>query len=288
MTIHQTFGRLLPGELFAHVPHGFPKIATLDIETAPIVAHAWALFDQTIGLSQIVRDWAMLSYSVKALGRPQVFYHDTFDRKDKYDDRELADDLWEILHHADFIIAQNGVRFDLKKIRARLLIHGYNPPAPVKVLDTMLMARRVGGFTSNKLEWLTTTLTPEYAKSKHKQFPGHELWREYLNGNPQARDEMRKYNPQDVLGTEALYLKLRPWVSGHPNMAVFAGYDDTGGARYRCPVCGGDHVYQDGDAHTNTGVYMRLYCSDCGAWSRSRYTLNSLDKRKRLLTSTGA
>lgn len=279
--------RLTAGALFAHVKPGLPRIATLDIETAPILAQVWGLFDQTVGLKQIVRDWAILSYSVKALGAGTVYYHDTFERADRYDDTEVVSDLWDVLHDADFIVAQNGVRFDLKKIRARLLVHGFNPPAPTRVLDTLLYARRIGGFTSNKLEHLSAVLAPEHAKSSHKKFPGHELWAEFLKGNPEAREEMRAYNPQDVLATEAVYLRLRPWVSGHPNIAIFTGFD---GERpvHRCPVCGGDHVYQDGTAFTNVGQYMRLHCGDCGAWSRSRVTENALHKRRIQLTSTGA
>lgn len=279
--------RITPSALFAHVTPGFPKIATLDIETAPIVAHVWGLFDQNVGLSQIVRDWAILSYAVKAIGAEPVYYHDTFDQTDRYNDTEVVSDLWDILHEADFIVAQNGVRFDLKKIRARLLVHGFNPPAPTKVLDTLLYARRIGGFTSNKLEHLSAVLAPEFAKSKHKKFPGHELWAEFIKGNPEAREEMRSYNPQDVRATEAVYLRLRPWVGGHPNLANFTGFDGER-PKFRCPVCGGDHVNQDGVAHTNVGQYMRLYCNDCGAWSRSRTTENALHKRRHQLTSTGA
>jgi hypothetical protein len=39
---------------------------------------------------------------------------------------------------------------------------------------------------------------------------------------------MRKYNPKDVKGTEDVYLKLRPWIEGHPNLAI---YNDDGRCR---------------------------------------------------------
>ena len=33
-----------------------PKILIVDIETAPIVAQVWGLFDQNVGLNQIAQD----------------------------------------------------------------------------------------------------------------------------------------------------------------------------------------------------------------------------------------
>ena len=189
--------------------------------------------------------------------------------------------LWELLHKADFLIAQNGKRFDMRKIRARLIMHGFPPPSPVKVIDTMLMARSVAAFTSNKLEWLSTYLAKQQ-KSKHKDFPGHELWRECLAGNPKAWASMRRYNIPDVTSMQDVYMRLRPWVANHPNLAVYTDDD-----RMACPVCGGHDLKEDGFTYTNIGKYQRYLCGNakCGAWSRSRYTLNSRNKRKALLAT---
>lgn len=258
-----------------------PKIGTIDIETAPIQAAVWGLFDQTVGLNQISTEWAILSFAFKPLGAPksQVEYLDTSAKDDPRDDAELVARLWEIHHEYDFLIAQNGQRFDLRKIRARMLMHGMPPPSPVKVLDTMLMARQVAAFTSNKLEWLSTYLST-IEKSKHRDFPGFELWRECLAGNPKAWAAMRKYNIPDILSCEQVYLRLRPWVHNHPNVAVYMDDD-----KLRCPICGSDKLVQDGHSFTNVGQYLRYRCDSCFGWSRSRYTINSKEKRRSLLAA---
>ena len=260
--------------------HG-PKIGLIDIETAPIEGRVWGLFDQNVGLNQITQEWAILSFAFKELHAPKksIIYMDTFDKEDKRDDLEVCAKLWELIHEYDIFIAQNGKRFDKRKIYARLIMHGFPPPSPVKIEDTMLMARQVAAFTSNKLEWLTTYLT-KISKSKHKEFPGFELWSEYLAGNPRARAAMKKYNIPDITSMEELYLRLRPWVRGHSNVAVYT--DDE---HLACPVCGSHKVEEDGFMFTNVGKYPRYHCNGCGAWSRGRRTVNSLSKRKSLLTA---
>jgi hypothetical protein len=258
-----------------------PRIGLIDIETAPIQANVWGLFDQNVGLNQINLEWAIISFCYMPLNgkRSDLIYMDTSAKADPRDDYELCGKLWEIMHENDFLIAQNGKRFDLRKIRARLIMHGFPPPSPVKVLDTMLMARSVAAFTSNKLEWLTTYLSKQQ-KSKHKDFPGFELWKECLAGNPKAWASMRKYNIPDVTTMKDVYLRLRPWVANHPNLAVYS--DDE---KLACPVCASHKVEENGYTFTNVGKYQRYLCAACGAWSRSRYTLNSKDKRKALLAS---
>lgn len=256
-----------------------PSIGLIDIETAPLNADLWGLFDQNVGLNQINIEWSILSFCYKPLGakKSEVLYMDT--QGNPRDDSDLLPVLWDIMHQHDFLVAQNGKRFDMRKIRARLILNDFPPHSPVKVLDTMLMARQVAAFTSNKLEWLSTYLS-SVRKSKHKDFPGHELWSECLKDNPKAWASMRKYNIPDVLSMEQVYLKLRPWVTGHSNVAVY-----TDSEKLACPCCGAEDLTQDGYAYTNVGQYNRYRCNNCGAWSRDRYTINSRAKRKSLLAS---
>lgn len=255
------------------------KIGVIDIETAPLVASAWGLFDQNIGLNQIEREWTILSFAFKPLGSKKITYKDNSKQDDPRDDSHLLPDLWNILNDYDFLVAQNGKRFDLRKIRARLILAGFVPPSPVKVLDTMLMARQVAAFTSNKLEWLADKLS-NVPKSKHKEFPGFELWSECLKGNPRAWRAMKRYNIPDITSCEEVYLKLRPWYEGHPNVAVYAE-----GSVTACPRCASEDIEQDGYVFTNVGKYERFRCGSCGGWSRGRYTRNTLAQRKAILSS---
>lgn len=256
-----------------------PRIVTLDIETAPIVAYVWSLFKVNVGLNQIVQDWSILSFSHKWLGVARVHYSDVSKKKDVRDDRDLLDALWQVLDEADIIVGQNGRNFDIKKINARFLQAGMPPPSPYRVVDTLEMAKQIARFTSNKQDWLSQLLTDE-PKEHHNEFPGMELWVECLKGNKRAWAVMKLYNKKDITGCEKMYIAMRPYYVGHPNVAAY--YDDD---VVRCPSCGSHKVEAlDKPALTNTGAYTRYRCA-CGAFSRSRYTQNSKQKRQSLLAS---
>lgn len=257
------------------------RIATLDIETSPILAYVWGLFKQFVGLNQIHTDWSILAFSYKWLDEKNVIHHNTGGRgKAKVrDDSQLLKLLWSVLDEADIIIAQNGVKFDIKKINARFIQAGLPPPSPYKVVDTMLEARKIAAFTSNKLAWLSDVLT-DVPKDEHKEFPGFELWEACLADNPKAWKAMQKYNDIDILGTEQVYLKLRPYMIGHPNLAAYNDSTDI-----QCPKCSSTKVQKRGLTVTQSGQYQRLQCGGCGGWARTRYTGNSIQKRKSLLSN---
>lgn len=254
-----------------------PVIITLDVETAPLEVYSWGLWDVNVALNQIITEWSLLSYAVKRLGQKPIVYHDNRDRSNPRDDYELMSDLWGVLDGADIIVAQNGKKFDLKKINARFALLGFAPPSPVRIVDTVLEARRTFGFTSNKLEWLSKHLT-HAKKLTHKKFPGFELWTECLKGNVTAWNEMKKYNIADVVATEELYLKLRPWIDRHPNVAAYSAQETE-----LCPKCGSDDVQHRGTAYTNSGTYSRIRCNGCFGWSRARQNLTTKSERRALL-----
>lgn len=258
-----------------------PKVLTFDLETAPIESYHWKLWDENIGLEQIKVDWSILSYSAKWLGNKKVLYKDTGGRgvKKVRDDRALLADLWKLLDEADIVVAQNGIRFDIKKLNARLIINGYGPYSPIRVVDTCAVAKKHFGFTSNKLAYMSQNLT-DTPKSEHKSFPGFSLWAECLKDNPKAWAEMKAYNVRDTVSTEKLYLKQLPWISGHPNLATYSMREDI-----TCPKCASPKLQARGFATTQTGKFQRLQCQACGGWSRAKLNLTSKDKRSALLVS---
>lgn len=255
-----------------------PRILTLDIETTPIESHVWGLFDQTIGLNQIRKDWMVLSVAWKWLGSDQVHYADTWGSQ-FFDDGLLCARVWSLLDEADIVIGHNAKRFDVRKLNSRFLQLGFQPYRPIHVIDTKTAASALAMNTSNKLEYLADKIG-ESPKSTHKKFPGHELWTEYLNRNPEARAEMERYNKQDVVATENLYLKLRPWIKGHPNVSHYYDDDET-----RCPRCGGKHLHAVGTEYLKVNGYMTYRCGDCGGIARVRKTSTPKTKRENLLNA---
>lgn len=256
-----------------------PKILLIDIETAPIESWTWGIWEQNVGLPQIKREWSLLSVAAKWLDSTDIIYADTGGRgKSKVrDDRKLLRGIWKLLDAADVVVAQNGKQFDIKKINARLIAENFGPYSPVRVVDTLQAAKTHFGFTSNKLAWMSEHLT-ETKKEEHKEFPGFELWKECLNDNPKAWAVMKKYNIIDVIALQELYLKMRPWITQHPNMTVYVDDEDP-----VCPKCGEDHLQARGFAYTQSGKYRRYQCTTNGCWSRGKDNLLPKGKRKRSL-----
>jgi hypothetical protein len=243
------------------------NIKTIDIETAPSIVYAWSWWKANIGVPQVLRAGAIISYASKDLGDRKVRYDDNSQNYDFYDDRRIVEGLWHELDAADIVIGHNAQRFDVRKINARFLAHDMPPPSPYKVIDTYLHARSIGAFESNSLAWVAQVLT-DSRKDVHKAFPGFSLWAEALAGNPKAWAAMRKYNPIDVTTTEKVYLKLRPFMIGHPSLPL---YDNGEG----CPRCGSADLKSAGTVPAKTRVYNLYRCGHCGGFSRGARCLPS-------------
>jgi len=254
-----------------------PKVLTLDIETAPLKMYAWSLWDEKMGVNQIDTEWSILAVCAKWLDHKKPIYRDA--RGEPREDGHLLQFVWDLLDTADIVVTQNGRAFDIKKINARLIESEFRPYSPIRQIDTKEVAKKHFGFTSNRLEWMGKHVAG-VAKSEHRKFPGFELWAECLNDNVKAWNEMREYNIRDVLATERLYLKMRPWIEGHPNVATY--HDE---ASRRCPKCGSTHLQARGYAVTQTGRYHRFVCQDCGGWSRGAQTVLPPASKKLLLTN---
>jgi predicted RNA-binding Zn-ribbon protein involved in translation (DUF1610 family) len=255
-----------------------PRILVIDIETAPLELYGWKIWDENFSLDQIKSDWTILSFAAKWLGEDKIFYMDTGGRGKRFvrNDRKLMRPLLKLLDEADVVVAQNGRKFDVRKINARLIAHGFRPPSPYRVVDTMLVARKYFAFTSQKLKY-TSEILGVPPKDEHEEFPGFKLWAECLKDNPEAWKVMKRYNTRDILSTEHVYLRTRAWDSGHPNLGTFSAAE-----QHVCPHCGSENVIgRNGWREVKQqGVYKRYQCKDCQGWSRGKIMQNSLEKRR--------
>lgn len=235
----------------------------IDIETAPLLAYVWGLKDQFISPNQVYKDWYIMVWSAKWLGdnKSKIITYDT--RNKKYgDDLSILKPLWRLLNQADIVITQNGKEFDAKKINARFMLHGMKPPKPYAHRDTYQIVRRVAGFTSNSLEYLTSKFCKKHVKTSHSKFPGMKLWVECLKGNKAAWDEMVAYNREDVLSTEELYLKIQAWAP-ESMPVVFDLTDKTS----QCGTCGYSGKMRVGrPRRAKTYSYRQNSCPKCGTW----------------------
>ena len=246
------------------------KILLIDIELSPTIAHVWALWKQNIGLNQIQDGWQIMSCAWKFVGDNDVSYMDA--RGD--DDYSICDKVHTLLDEADFVVAHNLKKFDLPKINSRLLYHGFDPYSPIKMVDTLEIAKKKFAFSSNKLEYLANHLgvTP---KLKHQKFAGHTLWSECMKGNQEAWEEMKEYNIGDVVTLQQVYFKLLPWAGHlHPSLAPYSEGDED-----VCPKCGSKHLQWRGYRRTNQNTYARFQCNSCGGWGRSTKRIKGKEKQ---------
>jgi hypothetical protein len=252
-----------------------PKILLFDIETLPIECYTWGIWQQNIGLNMIKQDWTVASFAAKWLGDPpnKVMYMDVRKEKNVRDDAKVLESIWKLMDEADILIGQNSKRFDVKKLNARFIQHGFQPPSSFKQIDTLEIAKKNFSFTSNKLEFTSDKLNKEYKKLKHNEFAGFELWLECLKGNPKAWEAMEEYNKYDVLSLEEYYLTLAPWDSSVNLQAYNEGYE------HRCK-CDSTSFVKSGFHFTGNSKFQKWKCTECGHEMRDKQNL--LDKDKRL------
>lgn len=171
--------------------------------------------------------------------------------------------------------AMHNCKFDIPKINSRFVLNGLPPTSPYKIVDTLEIAKKQFGFSSNKLDALAT-----YFGIENKDKTDFNLWKRCLDGEQEALDYMLKYNKKDVAILNDVYLKLRPWDKRHPNLATILDSSNP-----TCPICGSTHVrLLKGDKyyHTQLSKYSTYRCEDCGAVLRDRSKIND----KTILMST--
>jgi hypothetical protein len=252
----------------------YGRILILDIETAPLLANIWGIWNQNISTENIRSDWFILTWAAKWLFDTKVYSARVTPKEaQSNNDKRIVKSLLDMLNDADIVVTHNGDRFDLPRINTRALIHGLNPPLPYISIDTLKSAKKHFNFTSNKLDYINKVL-----KLPQKTHTDMELWRGCFNGDESALKKMEKYNINDVRIHEQTYLTMRPFIKPHPNIGLHI-LDD----KERCPTCGGSELTMMGKLyHTTMNVYEMFRCK-CGATGRKR---KATKRSGKLLSST--
>jgi hypothetical protein len=262
-----------------------PKILILDIETAPMEGYLWSLWKPVFGTNMLKRTSYVLSWAAKWVGEDKVMadgicYNDDYSAGDE-DDRRMLEGIWNLLDEADFVVAHNGDRFDIKKLNTAFMLAKLPPYSPIRSIDTLKMVKRCFSFDSNKLDHL---LKEMYGLGKSDD-GGFETWRGCMHGDMDKWDKLIQYNKDDVTKLEQLYLDIRMWDKQHPSAATHGG--STGKAV--CTTCASENVVplydEDGDRKTvGTGVskFPLYICEDCGTHMRSRFSVLSTEQRKEI------
>lgn len=242
-----------------------PRILTLDVETKPIEAHIWGLYDLRVGINQIMSPTRVICWAAKWHGKPKIHFMSEF-----HDDpAAMVQGIYDLWNSADVIVHFNGTSFDLPHLRREFLVAGMSPPKPVQEIDLLRVAKGQFKFPSNKLAYITQYLSMD-TKLSHS---GHDLWVRCLQGDPAAWSVMRRYNKQDVKVTEDLYDRLQPWVRAHPHVGLFAG------DAMCCSNCGSNDLEKRGFKYTATSAFQQYLCRDCGKWLRGAKSVARVETR---------
>ncbi len=253
------------GEVYMKRPA--PKAVIFDIETSLSVVATYDLKPDYINPENIIHDWFMICFCWKWLGGSRIYDSSLLDDMKRYkknpcDDYGVVKRLYEVLSEAEMMIGHNVASFDWKKFMARVIYHGLPPIDRPLVVDTLKEARKIAKFTSNKMSYLAKHLGVE-----NKLHHAGDMWLRILRGEAAAVREAVTYCRGDIVTTEALYLKLRPYMMNHPNQNLWRGDGIE-----CCTNCSSDNVIGAGTRYTVAGKYQRYQCKDCGHWMRGTKT----------------
>lgn len=235
-----------------------PKVLLIDIETSPTLAWVYGYWNTNV--LAIEQDWVILSVAWRWEGgatRALSLGQRT--------EEELVQKVWDLINEADVVVAHNGDRFDLPKMRTKFLANRMGPPSPVTSIDTLKEVKRYFAHPSNSLRDLA-----RYEGLTAKMSYSDLDWRAAMDLDPKELRKMRSYNRRDVDVLAELYELIRPWIGnpGHVrtvNMARYVEDDEV------CPSCGAaDSLVKEGWYHRANMKYQRYHCRVCGTWAKAR------------------
>lgn len=233
------------------------KILEIDIETAPAEAYVWTLYDEVIPIQRLKNAGYTLSWAAKWYGEDEIMCESlrTTSRK------KMIKSIHSLLSEADAVIHYNGKRFDVPTLNKDFILNGMGPPSPYIQIDLYPIVKKNFKLPSYKLEYVSQVLGIG-EKVDHR---GFDMWVECMEGNEKSFKEMEEYNKGDIVLLDRLYTLVRPWITNHPNVALYMDQD-----KRICPVCGSNHLHSRGTKKTKVLEYRSYHCLDCGAWPRER------------------
>lgn len=255
------------------------KVLTLDIERIPgnatvkhrgltISGDFWDLnsWKHTIGRrihADDVTEWPRtICAAARWYGNDEVMFaaewevggHDAFLRE-----------VWDWADSADLIIGHHAAAFDLPILAGDWAVMGLPAPSPYKVIDTLKIARRAFSLPSNTLDSLAKRLGVDAKTDKYDV----SMARAAVSGDKESQERIKSYNIGDIVATEQLADRLRPYARGLPHMGMWAD------SELACPNCGHDMTPTGKTAHANVQAYAALKCGHCGAHGRDTVKLKS-------------
>lgn len=240
----------------------------IDIETSPNLGWVWSLWNQNVGLKQLVLEKDVLCFAAEWLEKPyRREFHAVWQPGGK---RAMMLAAQRLLDEADAVIHYNGTRFDVPHLQGEMWKLGIDRPSGWKNIDLLQTFRTQFKLASNKLEHVTKVA----GLASKLQTGGFELWLGVMAGEEKAQRKMERYCRNDVTIMRELYYSVQQWIPNHPNRALYG--DDP----RACPRCGdSDSLESRGTRKTSVASYPRYRCTSCGGWSTGTRRLEGVTTR---------
>ena len=264
-------------EVKSTLKNNLAKVFTFDCETGMHLGYFFGLFKQNMKPDHIKEYPYMLTFAGKFLHEDKVVGYKLPDFPlwdvDKKSDYALIEKLWYYLDSCDVAIAHNA-RFDDGWFKQQCMLHGFPPPSPYKLICTLKALKNSTTLASKSLDYATQYFRTLDEKLKNG---GVSLWVRCMEGDESAYEEMLDYNLGDIPTAEQLYLKVRPWMKGHPNLSLYVKSDVP-----ICRVCQSDDLEPlDAKAYTDVSIFETVRCNNCGKIQRSGKAINDKDHREK-------
>jgi hypothetical protein len=224
----------------------------VDIETSPNVVYSWRVgYNINLDAENIIQEREIICISYKWEDSKEI-HGLTWDFKKKpgLRDYRMLEKFSAVYKQADEIIAHNGVRFDVKWIRTRILMHDLPPLPKIKIHDTLQKYRQHFNFNSNRLDYVSKVLGME-GKTKMT----FSDWKNVMGGDVKALDKMLQYCKKDVKVLADVDKRTRAHFPEKVNGRMLAEHDGS------CPECG-HKLIKFGLYKTEVSTYQNLRCTN--------------------------
>ena len=173
--------------------------------------------------------------------------------------------LWEVADECDIAIGHNAGGFDFPILAGDWAMLGLPAPSPFKIIDTLKVARSAFSMPSNTLDSLAKRLGVDSKTDKYDV----RVAQAAVGGDKEAQATLESYNRGDIVASEALFDRLRPYAKGLPHMGMWTDSENA------CPNCGHDMAPTGKIAHANVQAYAAMQCPSCGAHGRNTVRLKN-------------
>lgn len=212
-----------------------------DIETCPMLAYTFRLGNQYITHDQIYEENGIICLSSKYKDKKVITQKWTKTKCDKH----IIEYAAEQIDKSDYVVAQNGDRFDIPWLRGRAMYHGLPFPTEVRSFDTYRKQRGKINYPCLKLDYLAKKL---YGRGK-VDTGGLPLWIACHQGDEAALKKMIRYCEMDVRLLEKLFNTVKDYVPTNMHHGVLMGHE-----KWSCPTCGSRKVKLSKQYATKAGT----------------------------------